>query len=59
MTVKTDSSSFRDPSGFVFYHEGTCYRQINPIYKENYDYLLESGLYEKLTNEGLLISHEK
>ena len=59
MTVKTDSSSFRDPSGFVFYHEGTCYRQINPTYKENYDYLLESGLYEKLTNEGLLISHKK
>jgi len=59
MTVKTDSSSFRDPSGFVFYHEGTCYRQINSTYKENYDYLLESGLYEKLTNEGLLISHKK
>ena len=59
MTVtETESSSFRDPSGFVFYHEKICYRQINPTYKETYNYLIDSGLYKRLTNEELLIPHE-
>ena len=59
MTVtETESSSFRDPSGFVFYHEKICYRQINPAYKETYNYLIDSGLYKKLANEELLIPHE-
>ncbi len=58
MIIEAEKGSFRDPSGLVFYHEETCYRGINPSYKENYDYLIESGLYEKLTNEKLLIPHE-
>jgi len=58
MITKTENSSFRDPSGFIFYQRGICYRQINPVYKQNYEYFLESGLYEKLTNEGLLIAHK-
>lgn len=58
MIPNTENSSFRDPSGFVFYWEGVCYRQINPVYKENYDYFIDSGLYEKLLNERLLIPHE-
>ena len=58
MITKTENSSFRDPSGFIFYRDGICYRQINPTYKEHYEYFLESGLYEKLTNEGLLIAHK-
>ena len=49
--------SFRDPSGFLFYREGAVYRQVNISYKENYDYLMDSGLYESLTNSSLLISH--
>jgi len=53
------SSSFRDPSGFVFFQEYQVYRQINPIYKEHYDYLMGSGLYEKITSAGLLISHNE
>lgn len=51
--------SFRDPSGFLFYQEGVVYRQINISYKENYDYLMQSGLYESLTNQALLIPHEE
>ena len=58
MIPEIENSSFRDPSGFIFYHEGICYRQINPVYKECYDYFLESGLYQKLVNEKLLIPHE-
>lgn len=51
-------ASFRDPSGFIFYREDILYRQINQVYKQNYDYLMESGLYETLIKNELLISHK-
>jgi len=51
------SSSFRDPSGFCFYMNGSLYRQINAVYKENYDHLMTSGLYGRLVEENLLIPH--
>ena len=53
-----ESSSFRDPSGFLFYYEGTLYRQINQSYKENYEHLTTSGLYDELANAKLFISHQ-
>jgi len=53
------SSSFRDPSGFLFYRDRLIYRQINIAYKKNYDYLMEFGLYEALTDAELLIPHEE
>ncbi len=49
--------SFRDPSGFLFYKNGEIYRQVNISYKENYDLLMSSGLYESLINANLLIPH--
>jgi len=57
MMQKKISSSFRDPSGFIFVQDKIIYRQINQVYKENYDFLMESGLYEKLVGDKLLISH--
>jgi len=57
MTNKKLSSSFRDPSGFLFFRDGLVYRQVNTVYKENYDYLINSGLYETLVDGELLISH--
>lgn len=56
---EVEPSSFRDPSGFVFYRDSSIYRQINRIYKENYDHLMHSGLYEHLVNAELLIPHEE
>jgi len=53
------SSSFKDPSGFVFEREGIIYRQINQCYKDNYDMLMNSGLYERLVKSGKLIAHEE
>ena len=50
-------ASFRDPSGFVFTKEGSLFRQVNKGYKENYDFIIKSGLYKKLTDEQLLIPH--
>lgn len=51
--------SFRDPSGFLFTREGTLYRQINLTYRDNYDLLLKSGLYERLVDRGLLVLHRE
>jgi len=51
--------SFRDPSGFLYFRDGSLFRQVNPYYKENYDLLINSGLYEKLIKQGLLIPHEE
>ncbi|MCX5692162.1 MAG: class I SAM-dependent methyltransferase [Candidatus Omnitrophica bacterium] len=50
-------SSFRDPDGFLLLIDGSIYRQINLSYKENYDHLMGSGLYEDLINASLLIPH--
>lgn len=52
-------SSFRDPAGFVFSEDGIVYRQINAAYKENYQHLITSGLYDKLVNEQLLVPHHE
>lgn len=51
--------SFRDPSGFVFRREGVLYRQIQQSYRDHYDHLMTSGLYENLVEAGLLIPHEE
>jgi len=54
-----ESSSFRDPKGILFRRNGTLYRQINYSYKEDYDSLIESGLYKALLDAELLIPHEE
>lgn len=56
---KIENSSFRDSSGFLFYIENELYRVINSSYKEQYDHLINSELYKKLTENNLLISHEE
>lgn len=53
------ASSFRDPSGFVYYSNGILYRQINNIYKDDFDYLVNSGLYERLKKDKLMIESEE
>jgi hypothetical protein len=52
-------SSFRDPSGFLFEREGVLFRQVNNVYRENYEFLLASRLYEELVDNGLLIAHRE
>ena len=49
--------SFRDPSGFVFSSQGRVYRQINERYRDHYDHLISSGLYARLAEANLLVSH--
>lgn len=57
MQINTHPASFRDPSGFIFEQGGVLYRQINQVYREDYDWLLKSGLYDALGHQGLIVSH--
>lgn len=52
-------ASFRDPCGFLFWNKGRLLRQINKAYKQNYELLIESGLYKYLVKHKLLISHDE
>jgi len=52
-------TSFRDPSGFVFLHQGVVHRQVNSSYQRDYELLVGSGLYQRLVDRGLLIAHEE
>ena len=52
-------ASFRDPSGCLFSKNSTLYRQVNKCYQEHYGALIESGLYQTLVDQVLLISHEE
>jgi ribosomal protein L11 methylase PrmA len=52
-------ASFRDPSGFLFRQDGVIYRQVNLIYKDDYNHLMDSGLYQALVDDGLLIPHQE
>lgn len=51
------SSSFRDPSGFLFWRDGVLFRQINASYAEDYRVLMDSGLYARLVEKKFLIPH--
>ncbi len=53
------AASFRDPSGFVFNHEGVLYRQVNQVYAGHYAELVGTGLCSRLQEAGLLIRHEE
>ena len=57
MSAARGSGSFRDPSGFVFSAGGGLYRQINTVYKDHFDHLMQSGLYQRLVETGRMIPH--
>jgi len=59
MTSSILSSSFRDPSGFLFRADGRLMRQVNQTYADDYNLLKQSGLYDILVRKGLLIPHEE
>jgi hypothetical protein len=62
MMTKNDQqlgASFRDPSGFLFTHQNNLYRQINKSYQQDYELLMESGLYKKLVKKYLLVEHKE
>ena len=56
--IKEDSS-FRDPSGFVFYRDFNVYRAINESYRNDYDFFKVSGLKDELIKSHLVIPFEE
>ena len=58
-TTQPLDSSFRDPSGFVFEKDGTLYRQVNNIFKEDFDHFISSGCYDHFIKKQWLVSHEE
>lgn len=54
-----EASSFRDPNGFIFFIGSDLFRQINETGRQNFDFLTDSGLYQKLVEDKLLIAHEQ
>jgi ribosomal protein L11 methylase PrmA len=50
-------ASFRDSGGFLYERDGILYRQINQSYRAHYEQLIQSGLYEALVKQGLLVDH--
>ena len=58
-TLDTEQSpaSFRDPSGYIFCKNDEIYRTVTFSYKDNYDFLISSGLYDRLVNDNFLIKH--
>lgn len=57
-SFKTHASSFRDPSGFIFKKEEVLYRQVNKIFKDDFDHFINSGCYQSFAEKGWLIPHE-
>ena len=54
-----EKSSFRDPCGFLFYRDKILFRQINQSYEDNYELMMSSGLYNKLVESNMMISHKE
>ncbi len=54
-------ASFKDPDAFVFINkdDGNCYRKINDCYKKTFAEFLNSGLYNKLLSQNLIVEHEQ
>ena len=59
MMKNKELSSFRDPSGYIYYENNKVMRKVNKIYFKEYDHLMNSGLYDELIKKGLLIEHKE
>lgn len=57
--IVIEPSSFRDPSGFVFYQNDKVYRQVNQSYGDNFDFFLSCGLYDRLKENKLIVPFKK
>ena len=57
--MRRHPSSYRDPSGFVYREDGILYRQVNPIYFEEYHAIRDSGVFDSLFKKNWLVHHEE
>jgi hypothetical protein len=57
--IEANAISYKDSAARVIKKDNVYYRYIFFEYKNEYDYLMSSGLYEDLINEKLLIEHQE
>lgn len=57
--AEVSSSSFRDPSGFIFHRDGVLYRQVNQGFLADLDLLSSSGLQQELEAGRLVVPFER
>ncbi len=55
--LQRDPASFRDPSGYVLWHEGQVLRVVSPTYADDYEALVASGLLDVLWRKDWLVAH--
>jgi ribosomal protein L11 methylase PrmA len=53
------AGSFRDPSGFLFWHHGVIYRQVGNGFRAAYDQMVESGFFRSAVEAGELLDHQE
>lgn len=53
------SSSFRDPSGFVFFEANVLKRCVLPFYFSQYEALKKTGFFQEAIENQLLVPHEE
>ena len=58
MSHALSAVSFRDPAGFVYAQHGDLRRQVNLVYREHYDRLMDRAL-RRAGGSRLLIPHEE
>jgi hypothetical protein len=56
--AEREPGSYRDPSGFVFRHDGVLYRQINTSFADDWAVFESSGLHAALVKDGLLVADQ-
>lgn len=56
--ILRDGGSFRDPSGYVFLRDTDVIRTVNPIARESFRQVVDSGVIDSLVKAGLLIGTE-
>lgn len=52
-------SSFRDPSGYLFWEDGELFRSVSGAFRADYDHCRSSGFFDEAFGRGLLIPHEE
>lgn len=54
-----EAVSFKDPDGYIVISEGEPLRFLSDGYAAEYEHLMQSGLYQRLIKEQLLIPHQE
>ncbi|MDR1144843.1 MAG: hypothetical protein LBK71_01735 [Verrucomicrobiales bacterium] len=55
--MTTAANSYRDPDGFILFHNGKHWRVLMPAYRQHYERFIGSGLYDHLAAAKKIVAH--